>query len=136
MKKFLELVLLLIVLIGVSLGMLLLNPERSISQKFLPMINIQAPVAIRTIPLIPFPHLQNTGIDLTNCVSYFDGCNNCSVKDGKPDACTMMYCEKPSEPKCLQYASGSEATGTVGNSELNTQTPPYQTGQSLYIPKV
>jgi len=46
-----------------------------------------------------------TGIDLTNCISYFDGCNNCSVKNGKADACTLMYCEKPSEPKCLQYAT-------------------------------
>lgn len=50
----------------------------------------------------------STWIDLTNCVSYFDGCNNCSVKDGKPEACTEMYCETPSEPKCLQYAAGAE----------------------------
>ena len=51
-------------------------------------------------------------IDLTNCVSYFDGCNNCSVKDGKPDACTLMYCETPGTPKCTQYATGN--TWTVG----------------------
>ena len=50
---------------------------------------------------------QTTGIDLTNCIRYFDGCNNCSVKDGKADACTRMYCETPSEPKCLEYATGS-----------------------------
>ena len=58
----------------------------------------------------------STGIDLTNCVSYFDGCNNCSVKDGKADACTLMYCETPAEPKCLQYATGTETTttGTAG----------------------
>lgn len=49
---------------------------------------------------------KRTGMDLTNCVSYFDGCNNCSVKDGRPDACTLMYCETPSEPKCNEYASG------------------------------
>ena len=54
----------------------------------------------------------STWIDLTNCVSYFDGCNHCSVKDGKPDACTLMYCEKPTEPKCLQYATGTETTWT------------------------
>lgn len=54
-----------------------------------------------------------TGIDLTNCVSYFDGCNNCSVENGKPSACTLMYCETPSEPKCNQYATGT-TTGTVG----------------------
>ncbi|MCX6823272.1 MAG: DUF333 domain-containing protein [candidate division SR1 bacterium] len=54
-----------------------------------------------------------TGLDLTNCVSYFDGCNHCSVKDGKADACTLMYCEKPTEPKCLQYATGTATTPTT-----------------------
>ena len=53
---------------------------------------------------------STTGIDLTNCVAYFDGCNNCTVKDGKPDACTLMYCETPAQPKCTQYATGSEAS--------------------------
>jgi len=50
----------------------------------------------------------NTEIDLSNCVSYFDGCNNCTVKDGKADACTLMYCETPSQPKCTQYATGTK----------------------------
>ncbi|MEI6774635.1 MAG: hypothetical protein WCL18_07830 [bacterium] len=44
-------------------------------------------------------------MDLTNCISYFDGCNNCTVENGKPSACTLMYCEIPSEPKCTQYAN-------------------------------
>lgn len=52
-------------------------------------------------------------IDLTNCVSYFDGCNNCSVKDGKPEACTEMYCATPSQPRCTQYATWMEPTETV-----------------------
>ena len=60
----------------------------------------------------------NTGIDLTNCISYFDGCNNCSVKDGKADACTLMYCETPGTPKCNQYASGTENIGSGGNVGL------------------
>jgi len=38
-----------------------------------------------------------------NCTSWFDGCNNCSVKDGKADACTLMYCETPTEPKCNEF---------------------------------
>lgn len=43
-------------------------------------------------------------IDLTNCISYFDGCNTCTVEDGKPNACTLMYCDTPTgEPKCLEY---------------------------------
>lgn len=42
------------------------------------------------------------------CVSWFDGCNNCSVgEEGTPMACTMMFCETPAEPYCLQYEDGS-----------------------------
>lgn len=42
------------------------------------------------------------------CVSWFDGCNNCSVgEDGVQMACTMMYCETPVEPYCLKYEDGS-----------------------------
>lgn len=40
-------------------------------------------------------------INLNNCESYFDGCNTCFVVDGKIWWCTKMYCEKPTEPKCL-----------------------------------
>ncbi len=67
--------------------------------------------------------VQTTGIDLTNCVSYFDGCNNCSVKDGKADACTLMYCETPSAPKCLEYATGvmieDDENGEVSDDDSN-----------------
>lgn len=38
-----------------------------------------------------------------DCTSWFDGCNNCSVENGKTTACTLMYCETYQEPKCLQY---------------------------------
>ncbi|HCB51980.1 TPA: hypothetical protein DEP21_05480 [Patescibacteria group bacterium] len=38
-----------------------------------------------------------------NCTSRFDGCNNCSVENGKTTACTLMYCETPQEPKCTQF---------------------------------
>ncbi len=55
---------------------------------------------------------QGPGLDLTNCVSYFDGCNNCTVKDGKPEACTLMYCETPTEPKCNQYTTGTRDQGS------------------------
>ena len=40
-----------------------------------------------------------------NCVSWFDGCNNCMVSNGKAAACTKKYCppEAMEEPKCLKY---------------------------------
>lgn len=48
-----------------------------------------------------------TGIDLTNCISYFDGCNNCMVVSGEVTSCTKMYCKTPEAPKCLEYATGA-----------------------------
>ncbi len=66
-----------------------------------------------------------TWIDLTNCVSYFDGCNNCSVKDGKADACTLMYCEKPSEPKCLQEKTGENIVSAI--EDFSFQIPKWRT---------
>ncbi|MFZ2151103.1 MAG: DUF333 domain-containing protein [Candidatus Absconditicoccaceae bacterium] len=43
--------------------------------------------------------------DLSNCETYFDGCNNCSVVDGKLLACTEMYCEIPTQAKCIKEKS-------------------------------
>lgn len=44
------------------------------------------------------------------CISWFDGCNNCKVNTVNPDgpmACTMMYCEKKTDPYCAEYSDGS-----------------------------
>ena len=49
-------------------------------------------------------HYLNTiskSIDLSVCNSYFDGCNTCTITDGKIAACTRKYCETPVEPRCL-----------------------------------
>lgn len=70
------------------------NPELPISQKILTTIGLDMVSSGKQKAIDP------------NCTSYFDGCNNCSVKDGRPDACTLMYCETPSEPKCNAYATG------------------------------
>jgi hypothetical protein len=103
MKKLLWI---LVILLLLWLGFLYIvkNPELPISQNILTTLGIQTAVPQE------LTWETTTGIDLTNCTSYFDGCNNCSVKDGKPDACTLMYCETPAEPKCLQYATGAESS--------------------------
>jgi hypothetical protein len=115
MKKFIWIIIILLLL---WLGFLYVvkNPELPISQKILTTLGMQSTVPQELTWQI------STGIDLTNCVSYFDGCNNCSVKDGKPDACTLMYCETPTEPKCLQYATE--------NNEPTWSTVPAQTGET------
>ena len=38
-----------------------------------------------------------------NCASWYDGCNTCSVNNGKPGACTLMYCFINNEAKCTSY---------------------------------
>ena len=40
-----------------------------------------------------------------DCISWFDGCNICTVKDGRLGACTRKYCppEAVQEPECLKY---------------------------------
>ena len=43
--------------------------------------------------------------DLSNCETYFDWCNNCSVVNWELSACTLMYCEKPTQPKCIKEKS-------------------------------
>jgi hypothetical protein len=39
---------------------------------------------------------------LNNCASWYDGCNDCVVKDGNILGCTKMYCEKKSKPYCKE----------------------------------
>ncbi|MEI7919151.1 MAG: hypothetical protein WCH65_02870 [bacterium] len=68
--------------------------------------------------------MSTIGIDMTsngkqkaidpNCTSYFDGCNTCMVSGGIIGGCTKMYCETPSEPKCLEYVNtGIDLTNCV-----------------------
>lgn len=46
---------------------------------------------------------NNETEDLTMCVSYYDGCNTCTVnEDGTLGACTERYCEEPEEAYCLE----------------------------------
>jgi len=41
-----------------------------------------------------------------DCVSWYDGCNTCSVANGAIELCTMMYCYSPLAPACLAYSQG------------------------------
>lgn len=95
MKKLLLTFVIILLFVGVGFVYLLKNPTSAISQKILPLFGI---AYIETVD-VPWT------IDLTDCISYFDGCNNCTVENGKPSACTLMYCETPGEPKCNEYAS-------------------------------
>ena len=39
----------------------------------------------------------------SNCASWYDGCNTCSVNNGKIGECTRMYCFSPGESECTSY---------------------------------
>lgn len=48
-----------------------------------------------------------------DCVTWFDGCNTCSVGEpGAPMACTMMACMETQESYCMKYEDGSSDTPT------------------------
>lgn len=60
-------------------------------------MNVQFPIVppVYTIPeTIP-----------KNCISWFDGCNTCSVNNGVLGGCTRMMCFREDTPRCLQYAA-------------------------------
>jgi len=42
----------------------------------------------------------------SDCVSWFDGCNTCSVVDGVTQVCTMMFCLTNQAPYCMLYSEG------------------------------
>lgn len=67
------------------------------------------------------------GIDVwSDCESYFDWCNNCSVVDWKVIACTEMYCETPSEPKCIKYKWDEILNSGIDNEEVVNNDDEYR----------
>ena len=100
MKKLLWF-LFIVLLFGLGFLYLLKNPTLLPSQILLGALNIK----IETTK-------EFSGMDLSHCVSYYDGCNTCTVKDGRPKACTVMQCDSYAESQCLEYTSGY-VTGTV-----------------------
>lgn len=92
-----------LLLLGAGFLYIVKNPELPISQKILTTLWID----IVTVE-------QWTGIDLTNCLSYYDGCNTCMVSWWIIEWCTKMFCETPAEPQCLEYAyTGIDLSGCI-----------------------
>lgn len=73
---------------------------------------------VATVSTVSAADIVVNGVNLGQCKSYNDGCNTCSVGPNGQAACTMMYCEKPGTPKCLDEDTSLEdlektATGTA-----------------------
>tara|TARA_B110000858_G_C17786739_1_gene467650 strand:- start:921 stop:1940 length:1020 start_codon:yes stop_codon:yes gene_type:complete len=62
---------------------------------------------IHQIDPLPLPvTIAPSGTEIPeNCLSYFDGCNTCSVENGQLQACTLMYCFQQGTPECRQYSN-------------------------------
>ena len=52
------------------------------------------------------PQVANPNVIPHNCLSWFDGCNTCSVNNGVLRGCSRMMCFTESNPHCLSFASG------------------------------
>ncbi len=50
-----------------------------------------------------------------NCVSWFDGCNNCTVENGELSACTLRYCENLAKAYCTQYVNSDSKPSGIAN---------------------
>ena len=60
-----------------------------------------------------------------NCVTWYDGCNTCSVTNGVIGGCTMMYCFVQNDPYCQAFTSGILNIGELCYRfcEDNSQNP-------------
>jgi hypothetical protein len=52
------------------------------------------------------PQVTDPNIIPHNCISWYDGCNTCSVNNGVLGGCTRMMCFREDNPYCLSFAAG------------------------------
>ena len=48
-----------------------------------------------------------------NCVTWYDGCNTCQVRNGRADICTLMYCFQQAEPYCMHFTTDDLRIGEI-----------------------
>ena len=70
------------------------------------------------------------------CVSWFDGCNTCTVKDGVIGGCTKMACKSQvSEAACRTFAPGfGEAAVTAEEAPAPDTMPETKRDASAEVP--
>ena len=52
------------------------------------------------------PRVVNPNIIPMNCISWYDGCNTCQVRNGQMGRCTRLMCFREDNPYCLEFSSG------------------------------
>ena len=48
-----------------------------------------------------------------NCLTWYDGCNTCSIRNGRADICTLMYCFQQSKPYCMHFSTDELRIGEI-----------------------
>jgi len=48
-----------------------------------------------------------------NCLTWYDGCNTCSVNNGEIGGCTLMMCFTNNEPYCMTFQKGDLVLGDM-----------------------
>lgn len=49
----------------------------------------------------------------SNCLTWNDGCNTCSVTNGNLGACTRMLCLRTETPRCIRYNDPIQTSSTL-----------------------
>lgn len=66
-----------------------------------------------------------TGEMPEGCVSWFDGCNTCTVKDGEVGACTKKACKSGAgESKCHAFAPGFDGAAAAASDAVEEGVAP------------
>ena len=55
----------------------------------------------------------------SNCATWYDGCNTCSVTNGKVRFCTRRMCLRMDDPACRVYHNGNEVNREHGRQCFN-----------------
>jgi len=53
-------------------------------------------------PVLSLPYEPDSSGVPFNCLSWFDGCNTCTVSSGQVGACTRKFCSEKERPYCLK----------------------------------
>jgi hypothetical protein len=57
------------------------------------------------------PQVVNPNMIPPNCLTWFDGCNTCSVTNGQLVSCTRIMCFREENPHCSVFDNGHQQTG-------------------------
>ena len=56
-------------------------------------------------------HISSCGVYPCGCTLFYDGCNRCSIHNGKKQTCTNMACFTHQPSYCITYVNGTQCTG-------------------------